>query len=103
MSQRTDTYDDDQWQLVPKEPTDEIYQAYLNPGWNFYSMWGRMLFAAPTPPVAAPVEVTGEALYQALKAQLPAWHEDDWDDLMPEFKESYRAAAAALAQRGEKK
>lgn len=47
MTLVTRTYDDEQWAVVPKEPTKKMINAFH---------WAGMLAAAPQPPVAAPVD-----------------------------------------------
>ena len=65
MTQRTDTYDDEQWQLVPKEMTQEMDAVFSIDRYNAFStsqtIFERVLAAAPTPPVTAPsVEPVGK-------------------------------------------
>lgn len=66
MTQVTRTYDDAEWQLVPKDPTTEMLRARDGIS-NVVSIYRTMLAAAPQPPAVrgSPVEtddLTAEAI-----------------------------------------
>ena len=61
MAQRTDTYDVELWQLVPRQMTQEMY--FVRELRIRHEDWTAILAAAPTPPASAQsVEPVGEAL-----------------------------------------
>ena len=70
MTQRTDTYDDEHWQLVPKKPTDEMLEA-IEVMLRAKDAYRELLAAAPTPPVRAQSVSTASATVQVDPSAVP--------------------------------